>query len=93
MFSNRRWSKQKSVLTIAAVGDLWTYTVVSREDHPSQLADADELDPDWEPRVDLFEALEWREPAAFGRAGDSTSHLEEVKKWLANYVDSEQSQQ
>lgn len=42
--------QQKSVLTIAAVGDLWSYTVLSRADYASQIADADESNPDGNPR-------------------------------------------
>jgi hypothetical protein len=85
LFANRKWSRQKSILVIAATGDLWTYTVVSRKDHFARTAGADEMDPEWEPDASEFEALPWSEVAIWGRAGEDAQRVEEVTKWIVDH--------
>ncbi|KAF8958076.1 hypothetical protein BDZ97DRAFT_2078780 [Flammula alnicola] len=85
LFANHRWSNQKSVLAIAAVGDCWTYTVISRKDHLAQTAGADEMNPEWEPDAAGFDAMPWSNVAIWGKAGEDASRVEEVQKWLVEY--------
>jgi hypothetical protein len=70
------------------VGDLWSYTCVSRKDHQARNTGADEKDVEWEPDVSEFEALPWSAVATWGSKGGHHSRVEEVVKSIeVNFID------
>ena len=71
-FTSSRWRHQQSIFVIAAVGDHWTYTVISRmQENGKEVVDGDSLenDPDWEPSLEewKFEAVEWSPIVVWGK--------------------------
>ena len=57
--------------------------MISRSEHLSRTAKADETNPEWEPDAADFEALPWSNPAVWGKARDS-GRIDEVIAWIVH---------
>lgn len=90
-FTNLRWRHQKELVAIAAVGDWWTWTVVTltsameqrrEDDHDS--AEAEPLD--YEPDESTLQHTEWVTTRRYGTT-ESCEEMTKLRTWLKKFVE------